>query len=154
VSVFERVREFVTPRAPLARDRDGEYPDLDLWVATAVVLLEVAYGDYEFGDGERKAIRQSLQREFGILRRDAEELMETAERTRASEERSWIGRQIRERYDAGQRQRVLALIWKVVLADGTVTDFESVFAGHAAKLAELSPEQAAEARAMAERGEV
>ncbi len=59
---------------------------------------------------------------------------------------------IAERYDLEQRKAVLALVWKVVHADGVVEDWEESFATHVAEAVGLGAEQAREAREQARRG--
>jgi uncharacterized tellurite resistance protein B-like protein len=155
MAILERVREFLGREGPLARDRSGDYADMNLWVETVVLLLEVAYGDTQYADRERRVIRRSVAREFGILQKDARALMESAERARPEQgDLSGIARRIRDQYDEKQRQRIVALLWKVVEADGVVEDFEEAFASHVARLVELTPEQNRQARSMVARGEV
>ena len=101
------------------------------------------------------AIRHAIEREFGILKRDALELMDSAERTRAKGgDLGWIAGTLRERYDESQRMRIVALLWKVGYADRVLQRFEERFAHRVAELLELTPEQGERARAMALRGEV
>ena len=155
MAILDHIRAFIDGEGPLARDASGEYADIDLWVGTAVLLLGLAYGDTESVPKERRLIQRSIERAFGILPRDARELLKRAEAARARPGAvSRIAERIRQGYDEGQRKRIIALLWKVVHADGAVADFETVFADHVTQLAGLSPEQGSEARRMAERGEV
>lgn len=149
MSVFDRVARFFRASAPLATDRSDEFPyDQDLWVATVVLLLELAYGDAEYSPEERRTIQRSVEREFGIRRSDALLLMDSAERSRpGTRDMSWIGDQIRERYSIEQRQRVIALLWKVAEADHIIEDFERVFTENIVALLGLTPEQGAQAMA-------
>ena len=155
MSIFERVKDFIQPKAPLATDTGGVFPfDVDLWVATVVLLLEMAYGDGEYVPKERKAIRLGIKRAFGISRGEAALLMEGAESSRQGGDLAWVSTQLRERYDLEQRKCVIALLWKTVYADRVVTETEEGFADYVAQLAGLTRAQGNEAREMAEQGRI
>jgi uncharacterized tellurite resistance protein B-like protein len=155
MAILDRIRTFLDGEGSLTRDASGEYADIDLWVGTAVLLLELAYGDTEYVPKEQRLIRRSIEREFGILPHDARELLKRAEAARTRHDAvSRVAERIRQGYDEEQRKRIIALLWKVVHADGEVAGFETVFTDHVTQLAGLTPEQGREARLMAERGEV
>jgi uncharacterized tellurite resistance protein B-like protein len=145
--IFDRVRAFLHLRAPLATDRSGRPADLDLQVATVVLLLETAYGDAEYAPRERKAILRGIEREFGIGETDAIRLIESAERARPEGgDVSSLSERISERYDLAQRKRIAALVWKVVYADRVVDEAEEAFANHVTELTGLTAEEGEEAR--------
>ena len=156
MSILERVRSFLQPQpAHLATDRVGEPAAEDARLATAVLLLEMAYGDTEYVAAEKKAIRQIVEREFGISGRDAKRLLESAEAERPKTGNySWVSERIQKEYSEEQRKRIVALVWKVVYADRVVEEFEEVFGNYVGKLVGLSPEEIREARTLAEQEEV
>ena len=61
---------------------------------------------------------------------------------------------INEKFNERQKQRVLAMLWKVVKADGKVDRFEERFATQVKFRFQLSEELAEEARAMAKEGKI
>jgi uncharacterized tellurite resistance protein B-like protein len=145
--IFDRVRAFLHRRAPLATDRSGRAADLELQVATVVLLLETAYGDAEYAPREREAILHGIEREFGIGEADALRLVESAERARpAGGDIAPMSARIAQRYDLTQRKRIAALVWKVVYADRIVDEAEEAFANHVTELTGLTREEGEEAR--------
>jgi uncharacterized tellurite resistance protein B-like protein len=147
VTIFERVRALLQGRAPLATDGSGRPADLDLEVATVVLLLDVAYEDHEDLGVERTTILSCIEREIGIDERQALELVELAERRRSeSDHVTSASARIATRYDLEQRRRIAALLWKVVYADRVVDDAEAAFADRVAHLLGLTDEDVREAR--------
>ncbi|MFQ5697203.1 MAG: TerB family tellurite resistance protein [Myxococcota bacterium] len=134
-------------RAPLARTRDGEAVDPSVLAATAALLVEVAYGDHDFVDAERRTIRKSLAHAFGISRADSQALLESVDpRSRHAGDLARSARVIVGSYDWAQRQQILGLVWAVVFADRIVDDAEERLAARLTALLSLTPEQSLEAR--------
>jgi len=154
VELLDRLRTLLGSgphgEAHLAAGHGGDPVDLDLRVATVALLLEVAYGDEEYLKAEQKAIFAGIRREFGLGREEARELMASAEWSRPPKVTlAELTRLLREGYEVQQRQWVMALLWRVVDADGKLQSFEDVFTTDVAEQLGLSPVQAAEARSMA-----
>lgn len=147
MKLLDRLRDFLGERDRLATDKDGRPADLELEAATAILLLEAAYGDTEYVWREHQTLLRSLERSFGIGKQEALELLERAEEIRPPtvELKDVIG-VIQERYSEEQRQEVVALIWRVIEADEVVDDWEELFANHVATAVGLSAVQAREAR--------
>ena len=147
MSLLERIRAHLSDRGSLARDSQGEQADLELSAATAVLLLEAAYGDQDYAWSEHRTILRGLESGFGIGRREAQRLLDRAEEIRPPAVKlADVTGVIAERYDLEQRKAVLALVWNVVEADRVVEDWEESFASHVAGALGLSAEQAREAR--------
>ena len=154
MELLERLRALFDPtpagEGRLAADRSGGPVDADLRLATVALLLEVAYGDEEYLQAEQKAIFAGIRREFGLGREEARELMESAEWSRPPKVTlAELTRLVRDSYEVDQRQRVMALVWKVAEVDGVVQSFEDVFTTDVAALLGLSAEQAEEAHSLA-----
>jgi uncharacterized tellurite resistance protein B-like protein len=118
--------------------------------AAAVLLLEAAYGDEAYVWKEERALVRGLERAFGIGRRETQELLARAEEIRPpvvtlADVIDVLGRS----YDVDQRKQVLALLWRVIEADGEVGPWEAAFAGHVTRALGLSADQAAEVRSAA-----
>ncbi len=157
--MLERVREFFagkqTLEVSLAKDRSGAATDRDLQIATAVLLVEMASSDQEIASPEGRAVVDVMTRQFSIPDKDVPELVQVAIAARKEQGRiDEFVKCINDRFDAGQKQRVLAMLWKVVIADGSVQKHEQRLATQMKFRFQLSDEQAQEARRMAESGVV
>ena len=82
MQLFDRIRGFLQERRALARDRTGAPADLELEAATAILLIEAAFGDTEYLWREQRAIVQGLEREFGLGRGEIQELLGRANEIR------------------------------------------------------------------------
>lgn len=147
--LFERVKEHLRGRRahPLARDRSGKPADLELEAATAVLLLEAAYGDEEYLWREHRAIVRGLERGFGIGRRETAELMERAEEIRPpAVTLADVTQLLVDRFELQQREQVLGLLWDVIDADDIRQSWETSFAEHVAGALGFTPEEARRVR--------
>jgi|GEM_PF-3313832 len=150
MQLFERLQSFLRGRAPLAKDAVGAGADVELQAATAILLLEAGYGDADYDWREQRAIVRGLEREFGLGRREVEELL-----ARASEIRppvvslADVTEVIRARLSSAQRREVVRLLWQVIRADGAVEPWEAAFAEHVAGAVGLTHDEVRAARAEA-----
>ncbi len=152
---IDDIRRAFSGTAHLAVDAAGRAADTELQVATAVLLLETAHGDAEYAPDEERTIRRSIEREFGIGRGEARRVLEKAHASRPVKgDFSKSSGVVQERYSVEQRMRIMALIWEVVYADGSVEASERKLARYIARMTGLTPEQAALARARVERGRI
>ena len=152
--ILERLRELLIEPGLLATDQSGRPAPEDLRVATVALLLEVAYGDQPYLREERRAILRGIKREFDVDERDAALLMESAELARPPRKTlQELTDLVRQRYDDAQRQRVLALVWKVVDADGCFAEYEQTFTEYVTGALALDEASSREARDMARRGD-
>jgi uncharacterized tellurite resistance protein B-like protein len=150
VNLLERVRELIGRQTPLAKDAKGEPVDLEIRAAAAVLLLEAAYGDEAYVWKEERALVRGLERAFGIGRREARELLARAEEIRPPVVRlADVTDVLARSYDVDQRKQVLALLWRVLEADGAAGPWEVTFAGHVTRALGLTADQAAEVRSAA-----
>jgi uncharacterized tellurite resistance protein B-like protein len=150
--LLDQVREFLQRRNPLAHDRTGALADLELQAATAILLIEAAYGDEEYKWREHRTIVNGLEREFGLGRKEILELLGRANEIRPPVvELSDVIDVIRDRLTRPQRDEVLGLVWRVIEADGVVGEWEEAFADHIALAVGLSVEEARAARGTSRR---
>ena len=146
--LLDSLREHLQQRAALAEDRTGAQADLELRAATAVLLLEAAYGDTEYVWREHRTIVKGLERDFGLGKREILELLGRANEILPPVVKlADVTDVVRERYSAEQRQEVARLVWSVVAADGAVEQWEESFADHIGRALGLSRDQARAARA-------
>ena len=147
--LLDGLREFLQKRHALARDRSGQQADLELQAATAILLIEAAYGDAEYVWREHRTIVKGLEREFGLGKSEVLELLGRAEEIRPPVVKlADVTDVICDRFTKEQREEVVRLVWSVVEADGSVDEWEGIFADHIAKVLGLSGDEAGAARAL------
>src|SRR5262245_44092548 len=147
VKLLDDVRGFLQKRHPLATDRTCAKADLELQAAIAVLLMEAGYGDAKYVWKEDHAIVKGLEREFGLGKKEVEELLDRAYEIRPPVVKlADVTAVVRDRYSPEQRNEVLRLIWRVIHADGVVEEWEEGFADHIGKAVGLTGKEARAAR--------
>jgi uncharacterized tellurite resistance protein B-like protein len=147
VRLLDRVKEFLQTSHPLARDRTGAEADLELQAATAILLIEAAFGDTEYIWREHRAVVRGLEREFGLGRKQVLEVLGRATEIRPPVVKlADVTEVIRDRFSQEQREQVVRLVWRVIEADGFVEEWEEAFADHIARAVGLGAEEARAAR--------
>jgi uncharacterized tellurite resistance protein B-like protein len=158
--VREAIRRIFTERMapPADPHENGARPDAAaaadarqrLHVAACALLLEIAYADDHFSDGERMHIGAVMQRHFGLDQATAEELIALAEAERAEAiDLYQFTSLIRDSYDLGQKSLLAEIMWGLVLTDGQVARHESYMLRKIANLLDLKPGYLASARKQA-----
>jgi uncharacterized tellurite resistance protein B-like protein len=139
--MLDAIRQFVSRRmtpAVLPSDARRAVPEVQL--AACALLLELAYADSEFSPSERTHIEQALVRHFSVDQAAARELIQLAEKARASSiDHFQFTRLINEQYDLGQKMVLAELMWGVILADGTIAEHEAYLVRKLANLLNLEP---------------
>ena len=131
----------------LAEDQTGAQADLELRAATAVLLLEAAYGDSEYAWSEHHTIVKGLERDFGLGKREILDLLGRANEIRPPVVKlADVTDVVRSRFSTAQREEVVRLVWSVVAADGAVEEWEESFADHVARAVGLTGAEARAAR--------
>jgi len=152
--MFEKIRGFFTgEQSTLTVDKSGNATERDIHVATAVLLIEMAGSDNEIAREEAEAVCASIQAQFNLHEDEIPELVETAiaARSEAGKIDQFV-KVVNENFNTKQRQRVLIMIWQIVLADGKIDKFEERFAKQMQARLQLSDEIAEEARILAQGG--
>ncbi len=148
--MLNKVREFFSGKTTLEVDKSGEPSSKDLQIASAVLLLEMAGSDKDYAPEEVKACFQVLEQQFNIEDTETLEIFETAEKMR--EEQGKIDQfvaTINEAFNDKQKQLLMAMIWKVIVADEVVEHFEQRFATQLRTRLQLTREQAEAAKNLA-----
>jgi uncharacterized tellurite resistance protein B-like protein len=128
-------------------DRAGESDEQRLRIAACAVLLEIAHADGEFTTEERAHIEAALVRHFDLSTTDARELMALAEeRRRGAVDLYQFTSLLTAGYDEGQRLLLAELLWRVVYADGKLSQHEDYLMRRLAHLLDLRPGYLAVAR--------
>lgn len=147
MSVWERVKAHLEHRAALREDKDGHPADIEIQVATAILLLEAAHGDEEYAWREHRAVIRALERGFGIGHAETLRLLTRAEEIRPPVVTlADVTQVIVDRYTLEQRRSIVTLLWKVIDADDVVEQWEEVLADHVAAAVGLNREEAEAAR--------
>ena len=148
MSIFDDVKQYLQSRHPLAHDRTGAPADLEMQAATAILLLEAAYGDVEYVWREHRAIVKGLERDFGLGKQEVLRLLGRANEIRPPVVKlADVIEVVRDRFDEKQREEIVRLLWRVVEADGSIGEWEEVFADHVAKAVCLNCDHVRAARA-------
>lgn len=157
--MFGKIKAFFSGESSLqtslTMDKDGTLTSRDLQIAALVLLIEMAGKDQGIANEEAQQVCDLMQKEFAIAEDELPDMVAVAIEARNNSGKiDEFVRSINSSFSVEQRQRLLAMIWKVVLADGTVDKFEQRFAVQMYNRFQLTQEQAEAARAMAERGEL
>lgn len=156
--MLKKLVEFFSGEAEassLIVDSSGDPTAADLHVATAVILFEMAGRDEKIHPTEADAIVNTMTEQFQLDSEEVPDIMKVA--TASLKEKGKIDifvNILNENFNDSQRQKVLAMIWAVVIADGQIDKFEERFAKQMQNRFKLSDEMAAEARGMAESGRI
>ena len=149
------VEQFLNARALLKVDNRGLAPERDLQVSTAVLLMYMAKSEGTFGAAEVSAVLESLARQFEIKSEEAGELVEIAEFLLAEKQRiSDFVKIVNDRFEKSQKITLMAMLWKVMLADGLVTRLEAEFGADLCGMLEIGAAEVSAAQDLVERGEV
>jgi len=149
--VFERLRSLFARHSAddVARASD---PDRPIQVAACALLLEMAYADDHFSEPERVRIEEIARRHFGLDEATTREVLEAADRKRREATDLFeLTSVITRHYDEGQRLLLSELLWRVVDADGVLSEHEDHLTQKLATLLDLRPGYLAEARRRARR---
>ena len=146
--MLDAIRRFLagggTPEGP-APDRDAE-----LRVAACALLLELAHSDDTFQPEEQRHIEEALCRHFDLTAEEGRGLLELAEeRRREATDLHQFTRLVTSRYDEGQRMVLAEIMWRVVYADGELSQHEEALMRKIAMLLDLRPGYLAAARTRA-----
>jgi len=109
----------------LAEPEQRENQTLTLELATAALLCEVMRADYDSSDAERAALRQMLMTRYHLSESDVEALMEMAEAEveEAVDHYQFVSL-IKAHYHYDQRCELVALMWQLAWADGSIDPLE------------------------------
>ena len=123
-----------------------------LHLATAAVLLDIAYADGEFSAPERAHLEQVLERHFSLPAEAGRELIAYCESKRANAVDHFQFTSVLQRaYDVGQKMVLAEIMWGLVLADGQIAEHEQYLTRKIANLLDLEPGYLSTAKAAAAR---
>lgn len=133
----------------------GEAPDTrsgDLRLAACALMLELAWVDDAFTDGEREHLEGAVRRHFALDPAEADALLEMAkDARREATDLFHFTRLIREHYSLGQKMVLAEILWGLVYADGELSTREDYLMRKISGLLDLEIAYLSEARSRARR---
>ncbi|MES9945752.1 MAG: TerB family tellurite resistance protein [Candidatus Thiodiazotropha sp.] len=106
-------------------EENREQLQQSIQLAVVVLLIEIAEADYEDAPAERQAILNAIQKQFGINRVSAEQLIALAKQEHdESTDYFQFTRLINEHYSAEQKVKVMEAFWRVAFADQELHHYE------------------------------
>ena len=112
----------MTGRAPEPQPRHQHDP---LRLATAAILLDIAYADGEFTPAEDGNVVGFLSDKFALSPDDARELVEAAEEIRKKTvDHFALTHYVRKNSPLSERIEIVKTMWRLVYSDGKLSDYE------------------------------
>jgi uncharacterized tellurite resistance protein B-like protein len=94
-------------------------------LATAAVLLEVAYADSKMSMKEQETLLTHLQDDFELSKEEARELVEAAEELRADTiDHFHLTNVVRKSCSLDDRIDIVKTMWRIVYVDGELHQYE------------------------------
>ncbi len=131
------------------------FDDNDYRVAAAALLVHVATLDGGLSETQRARLREILKTNFALDDARTERLIAAAEAAeRESVDFFHFTNVIMRTLDESGRQRVIAMMWDMILSDGRVSEFEDNVMWRVADLLGISNRQRIELRQQVEESRV
>ena len=155
MAIFDLLRNSIESGTPLHHDQFGSPTAFDLQAATTVLLVHLCASDSAIGVLEITTLQGSLRRQFGLDEIAAAHLVEVATfLDKTSDNLEAFSRLLKSSFTPGQRVTILAMVWKVLMADGVISSFEALTAQELTQILDLSEAHLADAKMLYESGKV
>jgi uncharacterized tellurite resistance protein B-like protein len=144
--MFDALKTFI---AELAGDTTPQkpYEAADYQLAAAALLVHIASIDGEFDSDERARIQQLVEDRFGLPSEEARALIADArESEREAVDLYRFTSVLKRRLDEDGRRQVVAMLWDMAHADGSVHEFEENVVWRVAELLGVSTRERVELR--------
>ncbi len=117
-SILDRLKG----RTSEVQPRERHHP---LLLATAAVLLEIAYADGTFTPAEDGNVAQFLASRFALSQDDTRSLIEAADEIRKKTvDHFALTHYIRKNTPLDERIEIVKTMWRLVYSDGKLSDYE------------------------------
>jgi uncharacterized tellurite resistance protein B-like protein len=136
--MFDSLKAFI---GDLARGgpRERAFEAADYQLAAAALLVHLASVDGEFDDKERARLQDIVETRFGLDKTQARELIaHAAESERDSVDLFRFTSVLKHTLDEEGRRQVVAMLWDMAYADGTIHEFEENVVWRVAELLGVS----------------
>ena len=119
--LLDRIKDGLAPAQQSAPSHEER-----LRLATAAVLLDIAYADGSFTPVEGGNVVDYLRRTFALESSDARELIEAAEEIRDHTiDHFAMTNYIRKNVQLSERVEIVKTMWRTAYADGKLTEHEN-----------------------------
>ena len=124
-----------------------ELSDIDKAILISTLLVECARSDDNFSDTEKEQIKNILKNKLHLDSSEVEKCFETAnESSKESIEIYSLTKEIRDNFNKEEILFIFELLWKIILSDGIIDDFESSMMTKLTGLFHLTGKENAEAK--------
>ena len=124
-----------------------ELSSIDKAILISTLLVECARSDDNFTDTEKEQIKKILKNKLHLDSSEVEQCFETAnESSEKSIEIYSLTKEIRDNFDKEEILFIFELLWKIILSDGVIDDFESSMMTKLTGLFHLTGKENAEAK--------
>ena len=114
--------------------------EAEIRLAACALLIELAYADEEFTDDERIHLVASIRRQWALDPKEAQELIEVAERQRDNAVDLWqFTTLIKRHYSVGQKMVLAETMWGLAYSDGELSNREEYLMRKICGLLDLKP---------------
>lgn len=121
-------------------------PD-EVQLSAAALIVRLARVDGAFSAREEAWLRQAVETYAGLSGEDGERFLALAEQhARETDDLATMVEVLRRRLPPDQRLSLVALLWRMALADGVLHEFEEALVSRIAELLGLAPEEASAIR--------
>ena len=124
-----------------------ELSSIDKAILISTLLVECARSDDNFTDTEKEQIKKILKNKLHL---DASEVEKCFEKANESSEKSIeiysLTKEIRDNFNKEEILFIFELLWKIILSDGIIDDFESSMMTKLTGLFHLTGKENAEAK--------
>lgn len=139
--MFESFKKLIADLADGGK-HPSRFDDRDYRLAAAALLMHVAGIDGNVSDVERDKVRAVIKQHFNLDDAATDELVaEATEVEQKSIDLYQFTARLNRSLDEPARARVVEMMWQIVFADGTLTEFEDNLVWRAADLLEVSRDE-------------
>jgi uncharacterized tellurite resistance protein B-like protein len=143
--MFEKLKSFLAVHEEAELDEPER--ERRIQIATAVILLEVAYSDEEFSDTERTQIVDILKEQFSLDDESVGELLRISEEKLKHSIDIWHFTEIiNENYSDDEKYLVIETVWRVIYADGRLDKYEDYIVHKLARVLHIPHNRMIEAK--------
>ena len=124
-----------------------ELSSIDKAILISTLLVECARSDDNFTDTEKEQIKKILKNKLHLDASEVEKCFETAnESSEKNIEIYSLTKEIRDNFNKDEILFIFELLWKIILSDGVIDDFESSMMTKLTGLFHLTGKENAEAK--------
>lgn len=136
--MFDRLKSFMTDLAGAPAQR--EFGADDYRLAAVSLLVHLAGADGVIDAAECRRLREIIAQDFGLDAQATTRLIKSAEASdREAVDFYHFTNTIKRALDADGRQKIIAMMWEIALADGMAHELEENIVARIAELLGVSP---------------